>query len=76
MHSAFFQTTNFSARVLKKSTLIVSVNRVIIHDFIILFFKESGTVDFEEFICMMSQIKHVKTTKEQDDELKEIFDVR
>ncbi|CAF0810181.1 unnamed protein product [Brachionus calyciflorus] len=33
----------------------------------------SGTVDFEEFICMMSKFR--KTAKELDDELKEIFKI-
>lgn len=37
---------------------------------------DSGTVDFEEFICMMSKFRQVKTTTELDDELKEIFQVR
>ena len=36
---------------------------------------DSGTVDFEEFICMMSKFRQVKTTTELDDELKEIFQV-
>ena len=37
--------------------------------------KESGTVDFEEFINMMSKFRKVKSSKELEDELKEIFNV-
>jgi Ca2+-binding EF-hand superfamily protein len=40
-----------------------------------LFFQDSGTVDFEEFICMMSKFRKVKTSNELDDELLEIFKV-
>ena len=36
---------------------------------------DSGTVDFEEFVNMMSKFRKVKTTNELDDELKEIFQV-
>jgi hypothetical protein len=34
-----------------------------------------GSVDFEEFICMMSKFRKVKTSNESEDELKEIFNV-
>lgn len=37
--------------------------------------KDSGTVDFEEFINMMSKSRKFKTTNELDEELKEIFQV-
>ena len=36
---------------------------------------DSGTVDFEEFISMMSACRQIKSINELDDELKEIFNV-
>jgi Ca2+-binding EF-hand superfamily protein len=52
-------------------------------DFIFLFLnqkkkqkKDSGTVDFEEFIGMMSKFRQLKTSNELEQELKEIFNVK
>jgi hypothetical protein len=36
---------------------------------------DSGTVDFEEFIGMMSKFRQAKTSTELEEELKEIFNV-
>jgi Ca2+-binding EF-hand superfamily protein len=38
--------------------------------------KDSGTVDFEEFIGMMSKFRQLKTSNELEQELKEIFNVK
>jgi Ca2+-binding EF-hand superfamily protein len=45
----------------------------ILYDYVVLL--DSGTVDFREFICMMSTFCKVKTPLELDQELREIFQV-
>ena len=37
--------------------------------------KDSGTVDFEEFIGMMSKFRQLKSSNELEQELQEIFNV-
>ena len=79
MLSASFHAMTIFAR--ESKTLIMTVGLVytlLFEGFVLNRFQlvtDSGTVDFEEFVNMMSKFRKVKTTNELDDELKEIFQV-
>ncbi len=59
----------FALLFISSSSMIINLNHA--YEKIL----DSGTVDFEEFINMMSKFRKVKTSNELDDELMEIFNV-